>query len=193
MSLELRRRLRRRRLLFFLLEEALYEEEQRELEEETHVDVLAVLALMRSRMSIRMRHYYTADSLVAPGNGTAWDHMFQHGDDVSFLHMLGFHRGAFMDLHSTFVVEDPAVHAEYLASLGPHRTKRGRPPACDSFTLLAVGLYYLVNRCQQKVRLLNHFRPSIIANECLAPGHAAHLWAYSSDFMSLYLAKPGDD
>lgn len=112
----------------------------------------AFLMLFAARQSIRARHFYTQQSLIAPGLGTAWDKMFADGDDCSFLHMLGFPRSVFMQLHEAFVREDFVVHQQFLTASGDAAPKKGRKFVHDSYCLLAVGLYYLVNRCQQKVR-----------------------------------------
>ena len=69
---------------------------------------------------------------------------------------IGFDRTSFLFLHEYFVKEDPLMWENFRRQQrGEPRTQRvGRPQACDSYALLAVGLYYLVNQCREKVRLL---------------------------------------
>ena len=99
--------------------------------------------------SLRVRHCLHRSDVLKPGFGTAWDHIFRYGGDDGLINYLGFHRTAFMQLHSHFILEDDRVHERFLAAEAGHAVV-GRP-TCDSYTLLAVGLFYMTNQCFQKV------------------------------------------
>jgi hypothetical protein len=108
--------------------------------------IMSMVAVRMASQSIRSRHYFTAEDLIPAGHGTAWDKIFASSSDMGMLHFCGFHRAAFMKIHDMFVVQDPRVHARYQG-----KTLTGRPPVCDSFTLLAIALFYLTNNCGDKV------------------------------------------
>lgn len=109
------------------------------------------LLLAKSKSSVRSRHFYTRDGLVLPGTGTSWDKMWRaSGDDCSFLTMVGFTREVFNEILLEFERNDERLAARAAAEASGERTG-GRPPLLDGPTLMAIGLYYLTNRCQQKV------------------------------------------
>jgi hypothetical protein len=102
------------------------------------------------RQAIRARHYFSRQDLIQPGSGTPWDFLRWNGTDEGLLSFLAFDRASFQELHSSFVRADPRVLHLFEMKQGGTRP-RGRPCSCDSETLLAVGLFYVVNSCSEKV------------------------------------------
>ncbi len=125
------------------------------------------------RDSVRPRLYYTRLSLVGEGS-SPWEHMWACGDDRSFIHMLGFSRETFSTILLSFEKVDPEWFRP--SPLG------GRPRSCDSKTLLAIGLYYVVNRCQQKV--------CVFLVAVTYAGHATHFWDACCLYVKKHLEKP---
>ena len=104
-----------------------------------------VLQMLAIRRACRPRIFYDRMSLPQP-NETSWQHMWDYGTERAFLSMLGFTREVFLEIHVPFKLLIDEERANVLSAPG------GRPTLLDSKGLLAVGLYYLVNRCQQKGR-----------------------------------------
>lgn len=136
----------RRMAMAFLLEE----EEERQRKARISALLCLILAQESLRSSIRTRNYFIRSDIISAGSGTAWDHLFRDGSDGGLLTFFGFHREAFMYLHRYFVEEDSNIWARHVAAQEALPVE-GRPTACNSYTLLAVGLFYMTNQCRQKV------------------------------------------
>ena len=102
---------------------------------------LALWNLAAPKMTVRRR------DLIFPGSGTPWDQVWRAKSNEGMISYVGFHLDGFLMIHEAFVVELTAMGKPFLNQ--GHFA--GRRPQCDSQTLLAVGLFYCVNMCHQKV------------------------------------------
>ena len=79
---------------------------------------------------IRRRHHLTWSGILPP-NRSPWRHLYENGDDGSFLNLTGFSRAAFEEMHN-FLYED---HNE--------RHGAGRPRLLNTHDELGIILFYL--------------------------------------------------
>jgi hypothetical protein len=115
---------------------------------------MTFMSVMSLRRALRARFYLRRVDLISPHHGTPWKHVWLHGLDGGFVSFVGFDRHTFLRIHERFVRQDSVVFKRFLREQAGKSRLVGRPPSCDSYTLLAVGLYYLVNLCYEKVVIL---------------------------------------
>jgi hypothetical protein len=58
--------------------------------------------------SIRRRHHLYRPAILLPSQ-SPWRHLYENGDDASFLNLTGFSREAFEELHD-YINDDQAEH-----------------------------------------------------------------------------------
>jgi hypothetical protein len=96
----------------------------------TQLYVAASVSMVIYYNSIRSRHFLTRSGILAPGQ-SPWRHLYENGDDQSFLNLTGFNREAFEELH-TYLYDD---HVEHHGA--------GRPRLLSTRDELGLILFYL--------------------------------------------------
>ena len=64
----------------------------------TQLYVVASVSMLVYYNSIRSRHYVTRSGIL-PTSASPWRHLYENGDEVSFLNLTGFSREAFEEMH----------------------------------------------------------------------------------------------
>ena len=70
----------------------------------TQLYVAASVSMLLYYNGIRRRHHHTRSGIL-PLNRSPWRHLYENGDDGSFLNLTGFSRAAFEEMHN-FLCED---------------------------------------------------------------------------------------
>ena len=96
----------------------------------TQLYVAASVSMLIYHNSIRRRHHLTRSGIL-PTNASPWRHLYENGDEGSFLNLTGFSREAFEEMH------------DYLYDNVDHRVGTGRPSLLNSRDELGLILFYL--------------------------------------------------
>jgi len=96
----------------------------------TQLYVAASVSMLIYHNSIRRRHHLTRSGIL-PTNASPWRHLYENGDEGSFLNLTGFSREAFEEMH------------DYLYDNVDHRVGAGRPRLLNSRDELGLILFYL--------------------------------------------------
>ena len=96
----------------------------------TQLCVAASVSMLIYYNSIRRRHHLTRSGILAPIH-SPWRHLYENGDEGSFLNLTGFSREAFEEMHDYLYPNEPEIHGA------------GRPRLLNSRDELGVILFYL--------------------------------------------------
>ena len=96
----------------------------------TQICVATSVSMLVYYNSIR-RHHYVTRSGNLPTTASSWRHLYENGDEVSFLNLTGFSGEAFEDMH------------QYLHENVEERYGAGRPRLLDTRDELGLILFYL--------------------------------------------------
>ena len=69
----------------------------------TQLYVAASVSMLIYHNSIRRRHHLTRSGIL-PTNASPWRHLYENGDEGSFLNLTGFSREAFEEMHDYLVL-----------------------------------------------------------------------------------------
>jgi len=96
----------------------------------TQLYVAASVSMLVYYNSIRRRHYVTRSGIL-PTTASPWRHLYENGDEVSFLNLTGFSREAFEEMH------------QYLYENVEERYSASRPRLVNTHDELGLILFYL--------------------------------------------------
>eukprot|EP00644_Phytophthora_capsici_P009887 jgi/Phyca11/119534/e_gw1.39.386.1 len=100
-----------------------------------------IAALLRVRMTLRVRNYLTSSALISPSN-SPWAQIYRSRDDGAFINTVAIPVAAFERLLLSFT-------AHYVVKSGPG--KRGRPPRfCSINNVLACLLHFYAHAVEHK-------------------------------------------
>jgi hypothetical protein len=102
--------------------------------------VAVLLVVVWYYNSLRNRRYLLRAGVISP-KLSPWNHLFHHGDDLSFMEMTGFSRNSFSALVNILWPLDTR------RNIG---NKRGRPSSLDENGQLGLLLFYLGSRMNIK-------------------------------------------
>ena len=103
----------------------------------TQLYVAASVSMLVYYNSIRTRHYLTRAGIL-PTSVSPWRHLYENGDNGSFLNLTGFSRDAFEEMH------------EYLYENVEDHTGAGRPALLNTRDELGLILFYLGSPTKHK-------------------------------------------
>ena len=103
----------------------------------TQLYVAASVSMLVYYNSIRTHHYLTRTGIL-PTSVSPWRHLYENGDNGSFLNLTGFSRDAFEEMH------------DYLYENVEDRTGAGRPRLLNNRDELGLILFYLGSSMKHK-------------------------------------------
>ena len=95
----------------------------------TQLYVAASVSMLVYYNSIRRRHYLTRTGIL-PTSVSPWRHLYENGDDGSFLNLTGFNRDAFEEMY------------EYLYEIVEDHTGAGHPRLLNTRDELGLILFF---------------------------------------------------
>ena len=96
----------------------------------TQLYVAASVSILMYNDGIRCHHYVTWSGIL-PTTASPWRHLYENGDEVSFLNLTGFSREAFEEMH------------QYLYENVEEHYGAGRPRLLNTRDELGLILFYL--------------------------------------------------
>jgi hypothetical protein len=113
----------------------------------TQLYVAASVSMLVYYNSIRRRHYVTRSGIL-PTTASPWRHLYENGDEVSFLNLTGFSREAFEEMH------------QYLYENVEERYGAGRPRLGRTYPFLS--WFY-----NETFRIMSYFRMHTNSLQCI--------------------------